>query len=448
MTAATAPPENGAPHDRRQLQWRRNRVLLVSVLLASVVVTGRLEAASCGGARPCKCGDQVASNYMLSGDLGPCTGHGLIVKSNVVLDCRGFQITGLGGASEQYGISLSGKPGAEISGATVKGCRVSRFHRGIRLRAASSNLITGNTASDNGDQDKHVGYGIDVSGGSHNNILENNRVHGNADEGIHIGTGSHKNRFTGNTSADNHRENLYLLSADGNVFVRNTWGPGGVNSLYLKDSSGNLFDDNTFRGHTARVVGDARDNQFTNNTFTGAALHFQPYKGTPRSPSNNRVTGGAITDTPECVRFTSARGNVVDGTDLGACQTAVRSESPSGASDNTLVGAPSAAIVLDEGSTLNRGRRVSVHVKDAAGAPVAGAKVEGREASGASMWTSETDASGATPPQVFLTESRVGTRAVPRPPLTLVVSKPGYAVETRTVPAVEGSSLTVSLRPE
>jgi hypothetical protein len=35
---------------------------------------------------------------------------------------------------EQYGISLSGKPGAETSGATVKGCRVSRFRRGIRLQ--------------------------------------------------------------------------------------------------------------------------------------------------------------------------------------------------------------------------------------------------------------------------------------------------------------------------
>ena len=168
-------------------------------LLIFVFVVPSLEAASCGGTKPCKCGDQVTSNYVLSTDLGPCSGHGLVVKSKVVLDCRGFQITGLGGSSEQYGISLSGKPGAEISGATVKGCRVSRFHRGIRLRAASSNLIAGNTASENGDQDTHVGYGIDISGASHNNILENNRVHGNADEGIHIGTGSHKNRFVGNT---------------------------------------------------------------------------------------------------------------------------------------------------------------------------------------------------------------------------------------------------------
>lgn len=418
------------------------------VLVACFAVAPRLEAASCGGAQPCKCGDTVTSNYLLGGDFGPCSGHGLVVKSNVVLDCRGFQITGPGGTSEQYGISLSGKPGAEVSGATVKGCRVSRFHRGIRLRAAGSNLVADNTASDNGDKGTHVGYGIDISGGSHNNVLENNRVHGNADEGIHIGTGSHKNRFVGNTSADNHRENLYLLSANGNVFVRNTLGPGGINSLYLKDSSGNVFEGNTFRGSTARIVGDARDNQFINNTFSGAGLHFQPYKGTARSPSNNRVTGGAITDTRECIRFTSTRGNVVEDTDLGGCRTAVRSESPSGPSDNTLIGALSAALILDEGSTLSRGRRVSVHVKDAAGAPVAGAKVQGRDdASGTSTWEVETDAAGNTPPQVFLTEARVGSRTVPRTPFTLIVTKPGYAVETRAVPAIEGASLTVSLRP-
>ena len=138
----------------------------------------------------------------------------------------------------------------------------------------------------------------------------------------------------------------------------------------------------------------------------------------------------------------------MDGTELGACRTAVRSESPSGPSDNTLIGAPSAAAHPRRGLDAQPGRRVSVHVKDAAGAPVAGAKVEGRDASGASMWTAETDAAGATPPQIFLTESRVGSRTVPRTPLTVVVTKPGYAAETRAVPAIEGASLTISLRPE
>ena len=122
----------------------RSAFILLFLLLTFFAVAPRLEAASCGGARPCKCGDVVTSNYLLGGNLGPCSGHGLVVKSNVALDCRGFQITGLGGTSEQYGISLSGKPGTEITGATVKGCQVSRFHRGIRLHAASNNLVGDN----------------------------------------------------------------------------------------------------------------------------------------------------------------------------------------------------------------------------------------------------------------------------------------------------------------
>jgi parallel beta-helix repeat protein len=406
------------------------------------------EAAECGGAVPCRCGDTVTSNYQLGGDLGPCPGHGLVVASKVLLDCRGFRITGLGGGSEQFGIFLNGKGGAEIMGATVKGCRVSRFRRGIRLRSASSSLIADNTASDNGDHKAHVGYGIDISGGSHNNVIEENRVRGNADEGIHIGSGSHKNRLVGNVIADNHRENLYVLGADGNVFVRNTVGGGGVNSLYLKDSSRNLFEGNTFLGKTGRVIGDARDNQFVNNTFSGAGLHFTFYKGSSRYPHKNRVAGGTITEAENCLRFTSSRDNVVDGVALGKCRTAVRGESTSGPSENTVVGTVPGPLVLDEASTLNVGRRVSVSVKDAAGAPVAGAQVQARDAAGSIVWSVNTDDSGSTPSQVLLTATLTGDRTIPRTPVTLTVTKAGYAAESLTVPVIEGASLSISIRPE
>ena len=83
------------------------------MVLACFAAPPASRPASCGGAQPCKCGDLVTFNYVLGGDLGPVPRPRLVVKSNVVLDCRGFQITGLGGTSEQYGISLSGKPGAE-----------------------------------------------------------------------------------------------------------------------------------------------------------------------------------------------------------------------------------------------------------------------------------------------------------------------------------------------
>lgn len=440
---STLPPDGSFPAPLRF------GLLIGGVLLLASMGFAPAEAASCGGAKPCKCGDMVTQNYQMTADLGPCSGHGLVIKSKVILDCGGFQITGTGGGgdAEQYGINLSGKPGAEITGSTVRNCRVSKFLRGIRLRSATSNLISGNTASDNGNHETHVGYGIDVSGGSHNNIVENNTVQGNADEGIHLGTGSHNNRFVGNTSSDNYRENLYLLSANGNVFIKNTLGPGGVNSLYLKDSTGSVFEGNTFRGRTARIIGDSRDNRFVDNTFNGAGLHFVPFKGS-RSPSNNHVSGGTMTEVPECLRFTSTQGNVVENVDLGGCKTVVKSESTSGPADNTVIGAAVGAMAIDDGSTVQLGRRASVQVTDASGAPVAGARVQAKDAAGTTLWTAETDASGKTPPQIFVTSARTGGRTVPRTPVSVIVTRAGQPPVTRTVSTIEGASLPISLRPE
>ncbi len=390
----------------------------------------------------------MTSDYVLAAPLGPCPGHGLILKSRVTVDCRGLEITGLGNGSEQFGIFLNGKPGAEVTGTTVKNCHVSQFLRGIRLRSARGNLVTGNTATGNGNQSTHEGYGIDVSGASPDNLFEGNQVQGNADEGIHIGYGSHRNRLVGNVSHDNYRENLYLLGADGGVFLRNTLGGGGVNSLYLKDSSFNRFEGNTFLGKTARIIGDAHDNQFVNNTFS-AGLHFTSYKGAPpRSPSNNRVTGGTIKGAAECVRFTSSRGNVVEDASFADCQTVVRAESPAGPSDNTVIGEAPAKVNLDEGSTLNLGRRVVVRVRDMAGAPVPGAQVQARDAAGMSIFIASTDDSGAIPPQIATVAALSGARNTARTPLTITVTKPGYAPVTRTIAATDDLTLSIALQTQ
>ena len=293
----------GAKHERVYgdlvRAYDRHRVArFVLSLAASAVLLVALPASAaaepCGGRTPCKCGDTVTANYQLTRNLGPCPAHGLIVESKVLLDCGGLSITGAGDGSEQYGISLSSRSDGEVVGATVKNCRVSRFLRGIRVRAGHSNLIADNVTFDNGNHKTHVGYGIDISGRSRNNIVQNNEVRGNADEGIHIGTGSRDNRFANNVVADNYRENLYLLGADGNAFVGNTLGGGGVNSLYLKDSNRNLFEGNTFRGKPARIIGGSRDNRFVDNTFAGAGLHFTLYRRDARYPFRNRVVGGSI----------------------------------------------------------------------------------------------------------------------------------------------------------
>ena len=431
----------------------RHRVahLVLSLTAAALLLAARPPSAAadpCGGRVACTCGDTVTASYQLTGNLGPCPAHGLTVESKVLLDCGGFSITGLGDGSEQYGIALSARGGGEVVGATVKNCRVSRFLRGIRVRTGNSNLIADNVTFDNGNHRTHVGYGIDISGRSHNNIVQNNEVRGNADEGIHIGTGSRNNRFANNVVADNYRENLYLLGADGNAFVGNTLGGGGVNSLYLKDSSRNVFEGNRFRGKPARIIGGSRDNRFVDNAFAGATLHFTLYKRDARYPYRNRVVGGSITDADPCVRFTSARDNVIEDVELGKCALAVRGESASGPSEMTVLGAAPAAMRLDDESTLHVGRKASVHVKDAAGAPVAAAEVQAKDAGGAMLWSATTDDAGNTPPQPFVTATFTGTRRTARGPITVTAAKPGYAPTSVTAPPTEGGAVTISIRPE
>lgn len=422
-------------------------VILCTILL--VTLTGTAGAAArCGGGVVCKCGDTVTADYELPDDLGPCPGHGLLVKSGVHLDCRDHSLTGRVDAGEHYGIFLNGKPGAEVVGATVKRCRVSGFSRGIRLRAAQGNVIVGNVSTANGDFKTHAGYGIDLSGASRSNILQGNTVRGNADEGIHIGRGSHQNRLSENIVNDNYRENLYLLAADGGTFLRNRLGGGGSNSLYLKDSSANHFEGNTFVDKTARVIGDSLENRFVDNTFAGAGLHIQYYRQTPaRRPAHTLVKGGIIKGPADCLRFTSSSGNVVVDTILADCPTQVQSESPAAPSENTVAGTTVSRVSLDDGSRLHVGWSVAIHVEDLTGVALPGARIEAKDAAGATAFTAVTDLSGNVPATILIVATRGASTTAEKTPHTFTVTKDGYRPHVRTVPLTENATLTVRLEP-
>jgi hypothetical protein len=84
-------------------------VLGCAILVGVAVLGGAgvVSAGTCGGLVPCQCGDVVTADYAMTHDLGHCPGHGLVVRSNVTLDCRGFGLVGLGNGSEQYGVYLT-----------------------------------------------------------------------------------------------------------------------------------------------------------------------------------------------------------------------------------------------------------------------------------------------------------------------------------------------------
>jgi parallel beta-helix repeat protein len=307
------------------------------------------QAADCGGAVACECGDRVVRDHVLTTDLGPCPGHGLGVASGVMLDGAGHRILGSGG-DETYGIYLRGATGAVVTDVDVTG-----FHHGIRLRDAHACEVRDSDVHGNGDFAKKVGYGIDVAVGSSANLFAGNAIRANADEGIHLGSGSRANELRGNRIHDNERENVYLLASDDNVIVENEiW--GGRNSLFVKDSSRNRIEANVLSDAALVLRASSHDNVLVDNELVGAGVHFQLYTDEQpyRSPRDNELRGGSIRGASPCIRFSSATANRVVGTELAGCATHVRSDSDHGAADNTLAGVAfeRSSLELDRGSIL------------------------------------------------------------------------------------------------
>ena len=87
-------------------------------------------------------------------------------------------------------------------------------------------------------------------------------------------------------------------------------------------------------------------------------------------------------------------------------------------------------------------------MRDAAGAPIAGAEVQAKDAGGETLWSATTDEAGNTPPQPFVTATFTGTRKAAGAPITVTATKPGYAPGRVTAPATEGEAVTISIRPE
>jgi parallel beta-helix repeat protein len=325
--------------------------------IAMLAGTSAARAADCGGNVACECGDRVVRDHVLTSDLGPCPGHGLVVASGVTLDGAGHHIHG-SGADESYGVYFRG-----VTEAVVADVEVTGFHHGIRLRDAHACQVRESDVHGNGDFAKKAGYGIDVAALSSANLFEGNAIHANADEGIHLGSGSRANELRANRIHDNERENVYLLASDENVIAENdVW--GGRNSLFVKDSSRNRIEANVLSDATLVLRANSHDNELIDNQLVEAGIHFQLYTDEKpyRSPHDNELRGGSIRDASPCVRFSSAVGNRVVGTQLAGCTTQVRSESDHGPAENTLVG------VAFERSRLDLDRGSILRVRDEHGA--------------------------------------------------------------------------------
>jgi len=281
-------------------------------LAAIVAVLGApvgAAAKTCGGAVGCACGDSVRGAALLANDLTGCAA-GLRVKDGSTLDCAGHAIVAADHSGNE-GIVVEGV------GATVRGCTVSGFRSGIRLRGGSANLVSGNDVLGNWQ------YGIELSVATTNNQIVDNLVADSGDEGIHVGANADGNVIEGNEIKDSKRENLYLLDADGCTIRDNRISGAGAAALYVKHSSKNVFVDNEISDRPVQLRGDAQSNVFVGNDVTGAGFIFQAYNDAKlgwKGPRGNQVDDGSVTGVKTCFRFEGAADNQVSGVRVAGCQ--------------------------------------------------------------------------------------------------------------------------------
>lgn len=275
---------------------------------------GGASAKECGGARPCECGDRVVEGTRLETDLGPCPGEGLRLVAPVSLDGGGHVIRG-SRRPDTGGIVVTEK----ASGGFLQNVEVTGFERGIRLVGAKGVQLTNIQSHHNGDVVAHVGYGIDVAGGSSSNRIERSRIHDNADEGIHFGSQSRGNRLAHSEIRDNFRENVYFLESAENVVEDCEVRGGGNDSFYVKNSRGTILARNRIADRPLTVRGSSTGTQLIDNQLSGAALVLRDYRdrgGNPLVPARTVLRGGRIEGAKVCIRSDAGTDTTVEGVQL------------------------------------------------------------------------------------------------------------------------------------
>jgi len=129
------------------------------------------------------CGKTITEDTVLLEDLINCPGNGIIIGAdNIILDCDGHMIDGIGSSSYGAGVSFSNNDGV-----TVKNCNIQEFMSGINMYGSSSNInnnnVYGNTLSNNS-------YGIYVDipwNGTISHTIWNNNFMGNINNAYESG---------------------------------------------------------------------------------------------------------------------------------------------------------------------------------------------------------------------------------------------------------------------
>jgi len=149
---------------------RIRRAIFVAASMALVLLSTTLVGNA--SAEILHCGQVIHFSTVLSNDVGPCSGPGLIVfgPTNLILDLNHHRVFGTSAEGEGAGILVQNTSGATIMNGTVE-----QFDAGVVIDGGSGNRVTKMVARDNGafQIDTELGDGIVIFSSSGNRIDQN-----------------------------------------------------------------------------------------------------------------------------------------------------------------------------------------------------------------------------------------------------------------------------------
>ena len=292
------------------------------LLLAGLAYTASSASATHNSVPPCMV---VTQDTTLTGDVGPCPGHGIVIAAdNVTLDLAGFSVIGEQTPMEQAGILLDGVTGVTVMNGTVTG-----FDAGVSIEGGGGNTVTGITATGNVNdmmepidpftiitpgqttpptpQQRHdinlvtciYGDGITTSD-SDNNVITNNIVTENGPfSGISLVGDSDGNVVSKNEVHENDLLNRGVVDENGNPVwtLGNRHVPAGTPGATQPTSMCGATEIGTpgmSRGREVQSIGiriegpGADENLVEKNTVTKSALagiSFHSYVAFPAAPN-------------------------------------------------------------------------------------------------------------------------------------------------------------------
>jgi parallel beta-helix repeat protein len=259
------------------------------------------------------CGGKVQGTVKLTSDMNCPRGHGLYVAKDAVLDCDGHKIIGNEG-SGNYGLYLR-----SVSNAIVQNCTVEHFEVGVRLRDASTSTVQ-NTVSQN-----NTRYGIEITGGSTGNIIQQNTVYNNSDEGIHISGPSGStpgHQIINNTVDNNNVEGIYLLNSNNNEIVDNIVQNHSTAGIYIKNSNYNRFIGNTITNDFVQLVAGSTANMFDHDIILGGRIKFENASSNMITAMSVREQGGRPSNAYDFTR--SSNNTITDSEAIDPTEYAIR----------------------------------------------------------------------------------------------------------------------------